>query len=277
MAAKYALAADRPPAASAPASPRRLYVALAAAFLLHLGVLLFFIVRPSGSERRLGVEEGLPDTLNVSVISAADLKRLSSDPFHQYGLPAATEQTPAPMTAWQPFPQLEPPTPHEAEASESPPNPKKSERNFDPSNFIAMASEQFSSQLKQAFKAAETRREAEKSHAAQRPSQAAANVRLYRPGASHSGKSNEFERAVIWALAATRPMGNGKWGSTIVTFVISAEGHVEGLRLLQSSGDNWLDTGAMMAVRQAHMPVPPAGLTAGDRTFVIEYISLPGR
>ncbi len=98
-----------------------------------------------------------------------------------------------------------------------------------------------------------------------------------RPGASHSGRSDEFARGVIWALGATRPMGNGKWGSTILTFTVSESGKVEGLQLLKSSGDNWLDTGALMSVRQAHLPVPPAGLPIGDRIFNIEYISIPER
>jgi protein TonB len=58
-----------------------------------------------------------------------------------------------------------------------------------------------------------------------------------------------------------------------LTFTISATGQVQDLKLLQSSGDSWLDTGALMSVKQARLPVPPAGLSAGDRTFVVEYIS----
>jgi periplasmic protein TonB len=72
-------------------------------------------------------------------------------------------------------------------------------------------------------------------------------------------------------------MGNGKWGTSVVTFVVSASGQVEGLQLIKSAGDDWLDKSALMAVKQARMPVPPAGLPLGDRKFVIEYISLPFR
>ena len=31
----------------------------------------------------------------------------------------------------------------------------------------------------------------------------------------------------------------------------------EGLTMLKSSGDNWLDTAALMSVRQARLPKPP--------------------
>ncbi len=131
-------------------------------------------------------------------------------------------------------------------------------------------SEQFSSQLKHAVKQAEERHEQ-----AQHTPRQAGNVKSFRPGATHQGKSDEWERKVIWALAATKPMGNGKWGTVLVTFVVNDSGQVQGLRLLKSSGDNWLDQGALLAVKQARMPAPPPGLPTGDRAFNIEYISLP--
>jgi protein TonB len=136
-----------------------------------------------------------------------------------------------------------------------------------------MAAAQFSAQLNQVFNAADARRQA----AARRTSAASGRVRSTRPGATHLGKSDEFEREVIWALGATVPEGNGKWGSTVVTFTVSAAGQPDGLRLLKGSGDNWLDGAALMAVKQARIPSPPPGLPTGDRTFVIEYISLPSR
>ncbi len=272
----FALSADNEPAAAKAQLRRGPYRALAAALAIHLAILLIFIAR-LGPPERLGLEEGMPETLNVSVVSAADLKRFA-DPFRQDGNPSparAEETTPSPEVA-QKVPAPPQPAAQEAqEADASPPPPRatgKPSTPFDSSGFAAMASEQFAEQLTQAFKRSDARRQA-----AKRSASVSANVRLLRPGASHSGKSDEFERAVIWALGATKPMGNGKWGSTIVTFIVSAVGKVEGLRRLKSSGDNWLDQGALMAVRQARMPVPPSGLTAGDRTFNVEYISLPER
>jgi TonB family protein len=139
---------------------------------------------------------------------------------------------------------------------------------FDASAFAEMASAQFSSELNQAFKVAEARQH---QAAVKRTSAASGRVRSMRPGATHLGKSDEFERAVAWALGATVPEGNGKWGNTIVTFTVSASAQPDGLRILKSSGDSWLDSATLMAVKQARIPAPPPGLPAGDRTFVVEY------
>ena len=57
------------------------------------------------------MEEGAPEHLNVSVISEADLKRLSSDPFRQEAPPSpapaenASAPPPAPEAAPEPTPQ----------------------------------------------------------------------------------------------------------------------------------------------------------------------------
>ncbi len=283
---QHALSVEKQAIASEAQRRRAPYRAIAAAFALHLAVLMSFFVWP-GSHKRLGVEDGSTEPLAVSVISSADLKRLSSDPFLQDAFPSpapAEENGPAP----EPAPAVPPPAqPAQQETkaaatdhqSKSKPNETREaqETAFDPTGYIEMASAQFSAQLNNAFKAAEARRETQqRSAAAHQPAQAAPNVKVFRPGATHIGKSDEFARAVIWALAATRPMGNGKWGTSIVTFLVSADGRVDGLRLLKSADDNWLDTGALMAVKQARMPVPPPGLPAGDRTFNVQYISIPG-
>ncbi len=272
---QFALVADKRPITANPWSKRALYIALAAAFLLHLAVLAPFMIRPAPSApdvHQLGMEEGTPEHLNVSVISEADLKRLSSDPFHQESPPSPTPaETPGPPPEPQAAPQPKETPAKEASAAESPTRAKTDDKkNFDPSSYIAMASEQFGFQLKQAVNRAEARQEQ-----AQHTPRQGGNVKSFRPGATHQGKSDEWERKVIWALAGTKPMGNGKWGTVLVTFVVTDSGQVEGLRLLKSSGDNWLDQGALLAVKQARMPPPPPGLPTGDRAFNIEYISLP--
>jgi periplasmic protein TonB len=271
--AHFTLSPGKKAVTTPPQRRRALYCAIAAALALHLAILAFFIVRPAAfSPHERGAEEGMPENLNVSVISEADLRSLSSDPLRQDGHTSPTPtQEPSPEQA-PAVPTPPQPDTKEANAAASPLPAKPNEkRDFDPSSFIAMASEQFSSQITHAFSAEANRQEAKRS------SLSAGNVKLMRPGATHTGKSDEFARAVIWALAATKPMGNGKWGSVIVTFSVSATGQVEGLRLLKSSGDNWLDQGALMAVKQARMPVPSPGLPFGDRAFNIEYISLPSR
>jgi protein TonB len=248
-----------------------LYLAIAFSVLLHLAVLVPFVVRFAGSTPTLeaGTEQGLPENVNVSVITDADLRSLSSVPFQQLAPP------PQPVQAeTQPTP--EPPQ----EAASSAPSPAKPAREAalpdakalhgpnDPSGFAARMAEEFTASMTRAFEDMERRKAAARS--APRP---ASNLRTFRPAASHNGRSDEFARAVAWALAATVPQGNGKWGNTIVTFVVSPNGQVQELRLLQSSGDNWLDTGALMAIKQTRLPTPPPGLPPGDRTFNVEYIS----
>jgi protein TonB len=273
--AGYALVADKRAIIANPWSKRALYVAIAIAFLLHLAVLTPFVLRPaagvSDPARELGMEEGAPEHLNVSVISEADLKRLSSDPFRQEAPPSpAPADTPAPPPEPQAVPEPPQPNVKEANAASSPAQPDVSDKSppFDPAGYIARMSGQVGPQLY----AEETQREARQ---AQRMPRQSGNVRSLRPGATHQGKSDEWERKVIWALGATRPMGNDKWGSAVVTFVVSEAGQVQGLRLIKTSGDNWLDQGALLAVKQARMPAPPPGLPTGDRAFEITYISLP--
>ncbi|WKW52236.1 energy transducer TonB family protein [Rhodomicrobium lacus] len=267
-------------------SRRAIVAAVLAALALHFLVIapLIPLSAPAPddeSTQRLGMETGQP--LNVSVISADDLKRLNSNPS-KVGEPEPAQPAPPqpdmeaeptpPQEAQQPSPQQEqkpePSTEQQKAASASPLESKsEKERPFDLESYIANF-----------MKPARPDREAEQKSAAreaqpQRKVTRAGRVSGYRPGATSSGKSNEFERAVIWALGATTPMGNGKWGNVIVTFAVGDAGRVDGLRLIKSSGDNWLDQGALMAVRQAKLPVPPSGLTVGDRTFVVEYISTP--
>ncbi len=274
----YALVAGEKAVTPADAWSRRIfYAALALALAIHLSFLAPFAFRPAASLRELGMEEGLPENLNVSVVSAADLMRLSSDSFLQDArpspFPANAPDTVAPEEPQQPAPEApEPQQRPVKEANAAPPSePLFDEKpaTYDPSGFIAKTAQNFSAQVGQAFNG-QSRPEQPK-----RVARSAGNVRVMRPGATHSGKSDEFERQVIWALGATKPMGNGKWGSAVVTFVVSETGRLEDLRLIKSSGDNWLDTGVLMSVRQARLPTPAAGLTAGDRTFNVEYISVP--
>ncbi len=273
----FALVAERRQIFATRWPKRAFYAAIVAAVFLHLAALTPFMLRPAPPPpedvRRLGQEDGAPDPLAVSVISEADLKRLSSDPFRQEA-PPTPAPTDAPTSPPEPQAVPEPPQPpvKEASAAASPAKPETDDKQggaaFDPAGYIAQMSDQFSFQLKQAVRTAEKRE-------AQHTPRQSGNVNAFRPGATHQGKSDEWERKVIWALAATRPMGNGKWGSAVVSFAISESGQVQGLRLIKSSGDTWLDQGALLAVKQARMPAPPPGLPMGDRLFNIEYISLP--
>ncbi len=280
---EFALTAGKQPVKAGALRRRWPYRALAAAIAAHLAIVALFVAR-LGEPKQLGMENGVP--LEVSMISADDLKRLSSNRYLQDAPPPAPETPPTPpepQAVPVPQPPAVPPPPQPVQEAQEAFSPAKSKpvktTDYDPSGFIEMASAQFSAQLNQAFKAAEARRDAQRSAdphpSVKRAALAAPNVQVTRPGATHVGKSDEFERNVIWALGATVPMGNGKYGISIVTFVVSEAGQVEGLTLVKSAGDDWLDKSALMAVRQARMPVPPGGLPVGDRRFVIRYISDP--
>ncbi len=146
----------------------------------------------------------------------------------------------------------------EAKAASSAAEPDASDKKsppFDPAGYIASMSEQFGFQLKQAVNAADARREA------QHTPRQSGNVRSLRPGATHQGKSDEWERKVIWALSATRPMGN-EMGQRRRDLRCLGSGPSSGLETIKTSGDNRRDQGALMAVRQARMPAPPGRLAA---------------
>jgi protein TonB len=285
---QYVLTAAREPGCAQFAQIRRRrlrwpYLALLAALLIHLAAVGTFVRWPSQQER-FGMEDGVPDNLPVSVISAAELDRLSSDPFRREAAPIPT---PTPDVAALPSPPPEPPPAPPPKPEQKPvqeadawftPEPSKARKTqkFDAAGFIQAASAQFSAELDHAFKAAKTRGE-RPSQSRRRSAKAearAGGVSVMRPGATHKGKSDPFAREVVWALAATKPMGNGKYGTVIVTFRVSNGGRLQGLRMIKSAGDKWLDTAVMMSVNQARMPKPPEPLPVGDRTFVVEYISM---
>jgi len=238
---------------------------------------------PEQTKEDLGDEKGLPENVNVSLITEADLKSLSSDPFKS--MPSLTQPSPETMPSNEPpqeaASQQQPQQQQQEQKQEQQQQEKPAEEQSkekplprmveDPNGFAAQAAAAFTAQMTQAFAEMERRRPTQQARASQ-PAMPP-NLHFFRPAATHQGKSDEFARQVAWALAATKPMGNGTYGSTIVAFVVSSSGRVEDLRLLKSSGDNWLDTGALMAVRQARLPVPPETLPAGDRTFHVEYIS----
>ena len=91
-------------------------------------------------------------------------------------------------------------------------------------------------------------------------------------GTGASGRSDPFSRSVIAALMKTRPGPFALWGRVLVSFQISESGQVAYVHLLQSSGNSALDQAAINAIRKAQFQRPPAGLSADERTYIIDYI-----
>ncbi len=91
-------------------------------------------------------------------------------------------------------------------------------------------------------------------------------------GTGASGKSDAFSRTVIAALMKTRPGPFALWGRVLVSFEISPSGRLNYVHLLRSSGNSALDKAAVDAIHKARFEVPPPGLSAEERTYIIDYI-----
>ncbi len=91
-------------------------------------------------------------------------------------------------------------------------------------------------------------------------------------GTGASGKSDAFSRSVIAALMKTRPGPFALWGRVLVSFQVSPSGTLNYVHLLRSSGNAALDKAAVNAIHKARFTVPPPGLTADERTYIIDYI-----
>ncbi|HEY7670402.1 MAG TPA: TonB family protein [Hyphomicrobium sp.] len=91
-------------------------------------------------------------------------------------------------------------------------------------------------------------------------------------GTGASGRSDPFTRSVIAALMKTRPGPFALWGRVLVSFEVSETGALRYVHLLHSSGNSALDQAALDAIRRARFERPPPGLSADERTYIIDYI-----
>ncbi|MBX9589029.1 MAG: TonB family protein [Hyphomonadaceae bacterium] len=92
------------------------------------------------------------------------------------------------------------------------------------------------------------------------------------PGATRSGENDEFGRGVIRALRQTMPSPAGQLGRVTVRLLLSDHGNLVEVQLIKGAGIPNLDQSVVFAVRQASFPIPPAGSTVVDRTFLVTYV-----
>ena len=57
-----------------------------------------------------------------------------------------------------------------------------------------------------------------------------------------------------------------------VRLFLSETGNLADLQLVRNAGEPLLSQEVVFAVRQASFPIPPAGSTVPDRTFLVTYI-----
>jgi TonB family protein len=92
------------------------------------------------------------------------------------------------------------------------------------------------------------------------------------PGITRSGENDDFGRGVIRALRATMPPPSGVYGRVTVRLLLNGNGDLSEVRVVESSGKSGLDQSIVFATKQSNFPLPPAGATVADRTFLITYV-----
>jgi len=259
------------------AQDRRFWIGLACAGLLH-AALLVGVVSSSPPPLRIGELDASPEGIAVELVDAADLESrstvLTDTPPPSTSSPAQPPQKPAseapqPQDNQEPSPQPEvqaavPPAPKNSEALEKAPEHPAPEPHKKETSKPAPSS---------------------KSAALQRPrdllelslpdtslSGAGRGAAFARPpNITRSGENDEFGRGVIRALRRTMP-GSTKLGQVTIRLFLSETGNLLEARLIRSGGDPVMDQSVVFSAKQASFPIPPAGATAADRTFLVTYI-----
>jgi TonB family protein len=218
-------------------------------------------------------QDGPPDSISVELVPEPDknAKTKRWQDGSEVPAPQPSEQMPQPPQ--QPQTQsLEQPElkqavkPDEEEEKEK---EAEEEKSGDPTlldleSLAEAAAADFSRQVDRAFSKKQRRQEERQAVY----SSGAMKVR----GRGASGKSDEFSRSVIAALMKTRPGPVAIWGRVLVSFELSPSGTLNYVRVLDSSGNTALDQAAVNAIHKARFKAPPPGLSAQERTYIIDYI-----
>jgi len=267
-AVRRALAARR-------AQDRRFWIGLACAGLVHVALLVGVV--SSSPPLRMGAPEASPEGIAVELVDAADLESRSTvspdSPAANPSSLAQQPQKPAPEPArpqdeHEPSPQPEalrapPPAPKNAEALEKAPEqpapePHKKETKPAPSSKSA-ALQRPHDPLELSLP----------DSALAGPGRGTAFARP--PNITRSGENDEFGRGVVRALRRTMP-GSDRLGQVTIRLFLSETGNLLEARLVRSGGDPIMDQNVVFSAKQASFPIPPAGATVADRTFLVTYV-----
>jgi TonB family protein len=91
------------------------------------------------------------------------------------------------------------------------------------------------------------------------------------PASASPGAVQQYAAKVREALARNKPGGFGNHGTATIKFGISPEGKANSIQVTTSSGIAALDKSALDAVTRTSFPVPPAGMTEAERTYVVPF------
>jgi TonB family protein len=68
------------------------------------------------------------------------------------------------------------------------------------------------------------------------------------------------------------PPPSGVSGRVTVRLFLNENGDLTEVRVVDSSGKGYFDQSIVFATKQSNFPLPPAGATVADRTFLITYV-----
>jgi protein TonB len=231
------------------AQERTFWIGLACAALLH-AVLIFGIAR--SSPRQMGEHDGDPEALSVDIVDAASLSGTAA-PVPEQSAPAA----PAQQSAAAPAEQARTPWVLDTEAMALfPPSGTKDATAKNPSQpqQQARAPLQLNPPDMPVFGAG-------------------GGAAVGRPqNITRSGENDEFGRGVVRALRRTMPSPSPIVGRVTIRLFLSESGNLVESVLVRSSGNPHLDQSVLFAAKQSSFPIPPAGSTTSDRTFLVTYI-----
>jgi periplasmic protein TonB len=247
-------------AAGLKADSRRFWIGVAGVALLHAALIVGFV---RSEPRYLGEPEGSQTGISVELIDAADLASLSTVRPAQPSMPGSApppsppprEAVPRPEPKEAAVPPIEADTPGSQAPpparQDSPPAPPAKSR---PSLLDLSPSLRF-----------------DLPDGAFAPGGRPPDV-TRPPNVTRSRENSEFGRGVIRALYKTMPKADDTVARVTVRLFLSEHGNLTELQLVRSSGDPILDQNVMFAARQSSFPIPPAGATLADRTFLVTYI-----
>ena len=249
------------------AESRKFWIGVTFAAVLH-AALIIGIAR--SSDRRVGEPEGSASGISVELVDAADFLSRStvqspSDPSLAgpgsiVSPPPRPAAEPSPARAPEPQTAAAPPIEVEKPSPLSPPTPTVKEKTPPPAKAKPKPPPEPSPPLQLDLPGAMIA-PGGRSAAVMRP-----------PGVTRSGENDEFGRGVIRALRQTMPTPSGALGRVTIRLFLSETGNLADLRLIRSAGDPILDQNVMFAAKQSSFPIPPAGATVPDRTFLVTYV-----
>ena len=259
------------------AQERRFWIGVACAATVHAMLLVGFAFS-SGDTRRMGERDADPKGIAVEIVDAAELDSRNSVAVPPDAPPMTGSVSP-PRPPQPPQPEQPP-----AEAEASPSEPAPAPPAPAPKKSAAVEKAPDSAEPEPQKKASPKTAPA-KSAMAQRPhdplalslpdsamapmGRSAAFARP--PGITRSGENDEFGRGVIKALRRTMP-GSDTLGQVTIRLLLSETGNIVEVQLLRAGADPLMAQNVVFAAKQSNFPIPPAGATVADRTFVVTYI-----